>query len=154
MERPITRRTFERIRRMLARKKDVLEIESQTGVDLQTVLDIAGGWTPDSFPKPGRPLRKKAGRKKKIRKVRTPLYFEGRVKAKCPECSEMVYLPCLECHLRNNPHHGHRLRLSAASDDLSLDLKPEWKARYEEIHQRKIAEREVELDRKLLNETA
>lgn len=84
----LTRRLYLRVKAKLARKRNVLKIASETGVDLQTISAIADGWTPD-FPGPGRP------------------------------------------RMDEQPDDSH------PDDGLALQLRPEHRRRYEEIHARK-----------------
>lgn len=145
----ITRRTFLRIQKKLRRKQNVLKIASETGTRLDIISAIADGWTPE-FPKPGRPRRNTPENTLPEVRVATAgaaYHPDTDVQPqRCPECGELVYLPCLECKLHRHRGHLPRLRLHFADDaGLALDLKPEWHARYEKIHREKVARRELEL---------
>ncbi|MDO4549666.1 MAG: hypothetical protein Q4C96_00265 [Planctomycetia bacterium] len=153
----VTRRTFLRIQKKLAKKKNVLKIASETGTPLEIISAISDGWIP-KFPKPGRP------KKNLTAPSETPAFHLQYRKGKeyeqnsdtpprrCPQCGHLVIMPCLACKLE-------RMRLLQPSiisekkrnTDLALNLKPEWKKRYEKIHQEKIMRRERELDLLMLN---
>lgn len=156
----ITRRSFLRIQKKLRKKQNILRIASETGATLEIISAIADGWIP-TFPKPGRPRLKPEIAEDSMFPFRDPpeksasayLQNSDEEPQRCPECGALVFMPCLECRLHHHRHAAVRLRLSTAGDEmLSLDLRPEWRERYEKIHQEKIARREQELERRLAEE--
>ena len=156
----ITRRSFLRIQKKLRKKQNILRIASETGANLEIISAIADGWTP-TFPKPGRPrLKSEIAEDSPFSPCDQhenfmPAYLRNSDEKpqRCPVCGQLVFMPCLECRLENHSHSAFRFRISSTDDEaLSLDLKPEWKERYEKIHQEKIACREHELERKLAEE--
>lgn len=156
----LTRRTFLRIRKKLNRKHNVLKIASETGTRLETISAIADGWTP-VFRKPGRPRQNPDSTadasSPAVRDSKNPTYhqYTDQLPARCPQCGRLVYMPCLECRLGRMPKKSPRLNLHLAGDrDLALDLKPEWRERYETIHREKIARHERELQLRLEEENA
>ena len=54
---------------------------------------------------------------------------------RCPDCGGMVFLPCRLCRtlkaLSTKPRHAASLM---AEEFVALDLRPEHRARYEEVH--------------------
>ena len=154
----ITRRTFTRVQKKLRKKQNVLRIVSETGVSLELVSAIADGWTP-RFPKPGRPRMKPLTEPEDTpffphdqRKDADGAYLQNPDERpqRCPECGRLVYMPCLECKLRGQAFSASRFRVHRGDDAmLALDLRPEWRERYEKIREEKVLRREQELDRRM-----
>ena len=73
-----------------------------------------------------------------------------------PRLRWMVYMPCVLCRVRSSFEESARGGTSAArclEESLSLNLRPEHRARYEEVRRRRESEREGETGRQGDRET-
>jgi hypothetical protein len=63
---------------------------------------------------------------------------------RCPGCGAMVYMPCVLCHVRSKLRKGPRIMQTGVSrsseESLYLNLRPEHRARYEEVRRRRETE--------------
>ena len=61
--------------------------------------------------------------------------------ARCPGCGGMVYLPCRLCRVRatiaSDPRPTREHRAIPLGEPLGLDLRPDHRARYEEVRARR-----------------
>ena len=113
-----------KVRRLLADGQlSQRSIARLTGVSRGSVGTIASGKRPD-YRAPGQPeddlLEEPAGPPER-----------------CPGCGGKVYMPCRLCHMRTTTAKKPRLALhrgaAPAAEPLELNLRPEHRARYEQV---------------------
>jgi hypothetical protein len=119
------------VRRLLAeRKLSKRKIAELTGVGRNSVCAIASGRRMDREP----------------RAADEPLGPPQR----CPGCGGMVYMPCLLCSARQSaaeqPQSAPPGEPVEFGEPLELELRPDHRARFEEIHTRRRELGEVETD--------
>jgi len=71
---------------------------------------------------------------------------------RCAGCGAMVYMPCVLCRVRSKLQKGPRVIEQGAprglKESLSLNLRPEHRARYEEVRRRRRSEQDRETRRR------
>ncbi len=134
------------IRRLLAETCcSQRQIAKLTGVSRNTVGTIAAGRhrydsveeTPrdEGVDEPAGPLHAVGGRMHVTHAVDEPAGPPQR----CPGCGGLVYMPCILC--RTNQRAARRTPRTAANGDVSLalQLRPDHRARYEAVRQKREA---------------
>jgi transcriptional regulator with XRE-family HTH domain len=116
-------KTVAEIRRLLAeRTHSQREIARLTGVSRGSVGAVALGRRRDGD-------ERLAARDEVIEPLGPPV--------RCPGCGGLVYLPCVLCRARSYrpkaPHVAQRRGAKPLAESLSLNLRPEHHARYEEV---------------------
>lgn len=111
------------VRRLLAEGAlSQRQIARLTGISRGTVRAIASGTRPDydALRPPEDQSEEPAG-----------------PAVRCPGCGGKVYLPCRLCKVRSaiaeSPRPSPRLRASPSAEPLELNLRPDHRARYEEV---------------------